>query len=70
VPVVGQVADPITGVAQERRVGQVERRATGQLGRRGEVQRRLAVIRGERNVRVWLNDRRVTRAVDRSRPKR
>jgi len=33
-----------------------------------EVERRLFVIRRERRVRVWLNGRRVTRALDRSRP--
>ena len=36
----------------------------------GAVERRLAVIRRERTVRVWLNGRRVTRALDRSRPTR
>jgi hypothetical protein len=36
------------------------------FGRPGEVDRRLAVIRRERTVRLWLNGRRITRAVDRS----
>jgi len=36
----------------------------------GEVARRLSAIRRERRVRVWLNGRRVTRAVDRSQPTR
>jgi hypothetical protein len=40
------------------------------FGQPGEVERRLSVIRRERTVRVWLNGRRVTRAVDRSRPTR
>jgi hypothetical protein len=36
----------------------------------GEVERRLSVIRRERTVRVRLNGRRVTRALDRSQPTR
>src|SRR5919108_811443 len=36
----------------------------------GAVERRLSVIRRERRVRVWLNGRRVTRALDRTRPTR
>jgi hypothetical protein len=40
------------------------------FGQPGEVEGRLAAIRRERTVRVWLNGRRVTRAVDRSRPTR
>jgi hypothetical protein len=40
------------------------------FGQPGEVARRLAVIRRERTVRVWLNGRPITRAVDRSRPTR
>jgi len=35
-----------------------------------EVERRLSVIRRVRKVRVWLNGRRVTRALDRSQPTR
>jgi hypothetical protein len=38
------------------------------LGRSGEVERSLSAIRRERMVRVSLNGRRVTRAVDRSDP--
>jgi hypothetical protein len=38
--------------------------------RPGEVAQRLAAIRRERTVRVWLNGRRVTRALDRSQPTR
>jgi hypothetical protein len=38
--------------------------------RPGEVARRLAVMRRTRTVRVWLNGRRVTRALDRSLPTR
>jgi hypothetical protein len=40
------------------------------FGKPGAVERRLSVIRRTRTVRVWLNGRRVTRAVDRSRPTR
>jgi hypothetical protein len=40
------------------------------FGQPGEVERRLSVIRRKRMVRVWLNGRRVTRALDRSRPTR
>jgi hypothetical protein len=36
----------------------------------GEAERRLSVIRRVRKVRVWLNGRRVTRALDRSQPTR
>jgi hypothetical protein len=44
--------------------------APDDFGQPGEVERRLSVIRRERTVRVWLNGRRVTRAVDRSDPTR
>jgi hypothetical protein len=40
------------------------------FGRPRELERRLSVIGRERTLRVWLNGRRVTRAVDRSRPTR
>lgn len=50
------------------RVAGAPRLAPEDFGKRGDVERRLAVIHRERSVRVWLNGRRVTRAVDRSQP--
>jgi hypothetical protein len=44
--------------------------AAEHFGQPGEVERRLSVIRRSRTVRVWLNGRRVTRALDRSHPTR
>lgn len=44
----------------------VPRLAAKHFGQPAEVDRRLSAIRRERTVRVWLNGRRVTRALDRS----
>jgi hypothetical protein len=44
--------------------------APGHFGKSGAVERRLSVIRRERTLRVWLNGRRVTRALDGSQPTR
>jgi hypothetical protein len=52
------------------RVAGAPRLAPEHFGKPGEVERRLSVIRRERTVRVWLNGRRVTRALDGSEPTR
>jgi hypothetical protein len=52
------------------RVPRAPRLAPKHFGQAGEVDRRLGAIRRSRTVRLWLNGRQVTRAVDRSRPTR
>jgi hypothetical protein len=49
------------------RVPRAPRLASKHFGQAGEVDRRLGAIRRSRTVRLWLNGRQVTRAVDRSR---
>ena len=59
---------PVTALAV--RVAGGVRLAAPHFGLGSAVERRLSVIRRERTVRLWLNGRRVTRALDRSQPTR